>query len=274
MTIKVPTQKNVADKITSLFIDNMHVDGANTHVIEGYTLQKNGDVKDALTGQPLPNGKDLGGQLLDAAKWIQFAADAYQISPDIRDYAFVPVEIIRSELPNKNGIGFTFEELARFNPEHGMLAYQTWKGKGCYAEHENNRIPEVAKGVIIDVALRKAPEFEGNFYRLNHFLAYDRNKDQALAQQIIKKERVGYSMGSMCQFYSCSICKENVNDMGGVCNHIDVRSARARALSMRPIEIGGRRYLAYARPHYITGIECSSVVTPAAQFAKSSQVFE
>lgn len=254
----------------SSHIDALFTDASNSVVVEGHTLMKTGNVLDSESGHVLANAMEVGGRLLDASKYLAFAAEVYNISPNMRDYAFVPVEIIRSEVPNKNGVGFIFEELARFQPEHGRLSYQTWTGKGCYAEHQNNRIPELAKGIIMDVALRKAPEFVGNFYRLNHLLAYDRNKDHALVQQIIKKERTSYSMGSVCQFYSCSVCRRNVNDMGGVCEHIDVSTPKARALSMRPLKNG---QLAYARPHFITGIECSSVAIPAASFAHTQEVF-
>lgn len=253
---------SIADRI-----DRMFVDSSRTYSIEGNELEK-GNVKDSKTGKDL--GRELGGELLTASQWLPFASEVYRISPNLKDYAFVPIEIIRSELPNKNGIGFTFEELARFHPEHGQQAYKTWIGKGCYAEHENNRQPDLAKGVILDVALRRATEFKGNFYRLNHFLAYDRNKDTALVNKILHKERIGYSMGSLCQFYSCSICGQNVNDLGGMCDHIDVRTARSRAMSMR---IMSDNKLAYARPHWITGIECSSVGVPAASYAKNDRVF-
>lgn len=247
-------------------IDRMFVDSSATYAIEGYELAK-GNVKDSKTGKDL--GRELGGELLTASQWLPFASEVYNISASLKDYAFVPIEIIRSELPNKNGVGFTFEELARFNPEFGQQAYRTWVGKGCYAEHQNNRTPELAKGVILDVALRRADEFTGNFYRLNHFLAYDRNKDTALVNQILRKERIGYSMGSMCRFYSCSICGENVNDLGGMCDHIDVRNARARAMSMRVIQ--GNK-LAYCRPHWIFGVECSSVEHAAAGYAYNPTV--
>ena len=206
---------------------------------------------------------NMSNILVDAARLLPFAAAAYDISPNIEDYVIQPIEIIRSEIPNRNGVGFTYGELVRFNPNQGDLAYRTWIGKGAYVEHQKNRDPYEAAGMILDVALRRAPEFEGNFYRLNHLIAYDRNKRKDVANDILTRKRTGYSMGSMCNFYRCSICLANVNDLGGYCEHIDVSDMRTRAKSMRII--GDR--LAYSMPVGVCGIECSSVATPAAQFA-------
>jgi hypothetical protein len=231
---------------------------AKSVVIDGHALMQ-GDVRDAMTKQHIDHA-NLNSRLQDVGKWLPVAAEKYQVSSNLADMALVPVGILTSEIPNRNGVGFTFEELASFNTEQGRIAYRTWIGKGTYMEHEKNRVPEVAKGVILDVALRKMPQFEGSFYLLNHLLAFDRNKDPDLANAIIERKRTGYSMGSLCQHYNCSICHRNVNDIGGICEHINVSTALDRARSMRPMPDGK---LAFSIPMEITGIECSSVSVPA-----------
>jgi hypothetical protein len=124
--------------------------------------------------------------------------------------------------------------------------------------------------MILDATLKPAPEFVGNFYRLTHLLSFDRSKRRDIANEILTRKRSGYSMGSTCQFYSCSICGENVNDNGGRCDHIDVSSIQARAKSMRILD----GQLAFSIPTGIIGIECSSVKTPAAHFAKSTEILQ
>jgi hypothetical protein len=228
--------------------------------VEGYSV-KNGD---------LPKGIDKAslGDIMDCSKILPFAAEALKISPRLEDYIIQPIEIIRSEIPNRNGTGFLYEELTRFNPEYGRIAYQTWIGMPTFVEHQDNRKPELAAGIILDVALRKADEFKGRFYRLNQLLAYDRNKRSDIASAILRGDRASFSMGSMCNYYTCSICNANVNDMGGYCEHIDVRTPKAKAMSMQ-LHNGK---LAYCQPRVINGIETSSVMVPAASFATNPKI--
>lgn len=237
---------------------------SNSGAYEGRAL-KRGDFVNPQAGALAD--KASFANILDCAKVLPFAAEAFEISPDLADYVITPVEIIRSDLPNRNGVGFLYEELCRYNPFRGDLAYKTWKGMGAYVEHADNRDPSKACGMIIDVAMRKAPEFEGRFYRLNHLVAIDRNKRPDIAAAHLKGERKSFSMGSLCNAYRCSICQKVVTDTGGYCEHIDTRTPQAKALSLRVHD--GK--LAYCQALGISGLEISSVAIPAATFATSKE---
>jgi hypothetical protein len=78
---------------------------------------------------------DMKGFYVDAKGWLPFAAEQYQTSSDISDYIAVPVCIMPSEYPNKNGVGFPLKELSAFNTDTGTLAYKTWRGKPTHQEH-------------------------------------------------------------------------------------------------------------------------------------------
>jgi hypothetical protein len=242
-------------------IDKMFTDSA-AGVYEGRDIKRGNFVKPVLG---LHVDKSSLANIMDCAKILPFAAEAFNISPDLGDYIVTPVEIIRSEIPNRNGTGFLYEELTRYNPMRGDLSYRTWKGMGAYVEHANNRDPDQAAGLILDVSIRRAPEFVGSFYRLNHLVAFDRNKRPDIATEILERKRTGYSMGSLCNYYSCSYCNRNVSDMGGYCEHIDTRTSQSKAMSMKIIN--GK--LAYSQPRGISGIEASSVMIPAASFARN-----
>lgn len=253
------TKKFDISKLDALFTQ------ASTTAIEGYHL-KNGDMRNDTSSAIIDKTKYL--RTLDSVKLLPFASKVLDISADISDYIIQPIEIIRSEIPNRNGIGFVYEELAKYSYPYGRLAYQTWIGMPTYVEHQNHRTPDMAAGLILDVALRPAPEFKGNFYRLNQLLAFDRNKRPDVAAEILSGKRTGYSMGSLCDFYTCSICNTNVNDTGGFCEHIDVRTPQSKATSMRVIG----NQLAFSIPRNINGIETSSVAVPAAPFAKNGDI--
>ena len=245
------------------YIDTMF-DTANFGVYDMHDILKTGDIKRADTANALTVSHDIMAPLAGVGKWLPAAAEALNISPNINDHVVVPVEIIRSDIPNTNGIGFTTEELVRFNTTRGQLAYKTWIGMGTYKDHANNTIPTLARGVILDVALLKAPEFAGDFSRLIHLASFDRTKDPQLVEEIVSRKRIGYSMGSMCRDYSCSICEQ---PMGAAqrCEHIVTKTSADRSKSLRMIN--GK--LAYARPMYITGVEVSSTPIPAAKFAEN-----
>lgn len=201
--------------------------------------------------------------IVNAYEWLPWAAEVYDISPNIRDYIIVPVEIIVSDLPNKNGMAFPGEELLRFLPEHGTQSYRTWIGKPTCLEHKN-RIAngDPAKGVILSTAMRLMTTSTSPYYRLMHLLSFDRNKDSTLANQILKRERTGYSMGSSCGTYTCSICKADMRKRP-YCEHINVTTPEQKYKSLK---LFGSQ-LAFPQSRYTVGIECSSVNNPAGQFA-------
>lgn len=202
----------------------------------------------------------------DRAMWLPFAAEKYHISPTLADYLIVPVSIILSDIPNRNGKAFPLSTLTEFNTEAGAISYQTWKGKGTYLEHANS-IHSEAKGVIFDSILRRAPQYQGNFYTVDLLLGFDRNKDASLASRIHDRKITTYSMGSMCTDYTCSICQKSMRAARGDCGHVSVHNKRP-LVSV----VGGR--LAFLNiAENLTGFECSAVDYPANPMAQSDTVF-
>ena len=92
------------------------------------------DYNDVKTkkGIRLPESSEM---VLDVSKWLPLAAKSYHISPDLHDYLIFPVVSIVSELPNTNGDSVSRAELLKFNPEYGVPAFMTWRGKPTFVEH-------------------------------------------------------------------------------------------------------------------------------------------
>lgn len=192
-----------------------------------------------------------GFQSMDFASWLPFCAKEYHISSDVQDYVLVPVIAMPTELPNRNGVGFPLKELAKWNTDHGCIAYETWRGKPAYIEHDNQD-PTKAIGVIIDTALRPLTGFSNNLvWKLLMLVAIDRTKNPALAARILSGELNTYSMGAMVESYSCGYCQSPA----GQCTHIDLRRPKDFYIK------DGK--LVYRRVHGICGFELSSVATPA-----------
>lgn len=193
--------------------------------------------------------------------WLPYAADPYQISPNLEDYVLTPVNIMPSDLPNRNGVAFPLAELVKFNVEHGRMAYQTLIGKPMHVEHDNQD-PTKAVGVIVDAALRRAPNYgNGKVWKLIALLAMDRTKNPVLASKILAGEQNSYSMGSWVGTiesepgYSCSYCHAPM----GQCRHLHpdqpfdfytTTTAQGLALVFRNV-------------HNVVFFETSSVATPA-----------
>lgn len=160
----------------------------------------------------------INDALLDAPSWLPFAAERYNISPDIRDYVIMTVPIMPSDLPNRNNVAFPYSQLTAFNTDSGMIAYKTWKGKPMHVEHQNKDYTK-AKGVILDSALRPMKGYKGNLWKVLCLGAIDRTRDVVLANQIMTGERPCYSMGAFCNDYTCSICGASLAEKGG-CPHL------------------------------------------------------
>lgn len=73
--------------------------------------------------------------IMDSHKWLPFAAEHYNISPNIKDYVMQPFIIMTSDLPNRNCVAFPHHQLASFCPDSGSMVFQTWKGKPTFEEH-------------------------------------------------------------------------------------------------------------------------------------------
>lgn len=183
---------------------------------------------------------------LDFASWLPFAAKKYSISPNIADYVLVPVIIMPSDLPNRNGVGFPLNELVKFSTEHGMQHYKTWRGKGTYYEH-NNQDPLKANGIIVDTFMRKFRGFGGGYvWKLVALLAFDRTKDIQLIKRVMAGDINSYSMGAYVGKYICSICHREK----GLCSHIN-----GKAKVNFSLDTGGK--LAYQLACDIEGFETS-----------------
>lgn len=203
---------------------------------------------------------DVQGAKLDITQWLPFAAKKMNISPDIKDYVFVPVFTIPSSLPNRNSVAFPLEALKDYSVDYGMLGYQTFKGKPVHLEH-NNSDPTKAYGIIVDCSLRPLRGYgNGKVWKLMELLAIDRTKNPDMANKILKGEYNSYSMGAMVGRYSCSICNANITSKE-TCPHV----GKPGTIDFR--EFDGK--LAFKNVWDIGGIETSIVATPAFHVANS-----
>lgn len=163
----------------------------------------------------------LGKRTLDFSSWLPFAAKVLNISRDPLDYILVPVVIIPSDLPNRNGVGFPLKELIGWDPEQGMQAYKTFNGKPVYVEHNNSNFVE-ARGVIIDTFLRRMEGYGGGrIWKVVCLLAIDRTKDPTRVSKVLSGELNSYSMGAWVSGYYCSYCGADM----GKCGHLNPRNA-------------------------------------------------
>ena len=196
------------------------------------------------------------GAVAECNLWLPWAAKKYNLSTDIRDYVLVPVPVMFTEIPNTNGDSVTLKEFMDFNPEHGMQAFKTFRGKPCHLEHDN-KVIERAKGVILDVFLRPLRKFGGGrYYKLVELMAYDRTKDPLLVNSILKKENNAYSVGFYFKSYTCSVCGAHVGQglNSKPCEHTYPR---------RPTYRNPQGRLAYRQCHDIIGFETSVVANPS-----------
>lgn len=218
--------------------------------------------KKVLAANASEDDKLINGIQLDVDAWLPQAAKTYHISKNLNDYVIVPVVIMLSDLPNRNCVAFPLEELTKFNPDTGMLAYKSWKGKPTFYEHHNDILSE-AKGVIFDAVLRPAPEFEGDLYKVIVLLGFDKTKDPALASDILNKKRTCYSMGAYADDYQCSICGKSVAKGG--CNHININFPQMKVIDGN---------LAFFNVKDIVGFETSSVSTPAYVYCDNDKIVD
>ncbi len=217
-------------------------------VLEGYNLLH--DQKTAIVLAESTE-KMISGAMLSVPKWLPFASEVYRISASLKDFVLVPVNIMFSDIPNRNGVAFPYRELTRFDPGIGTLAYQSWRGKPAFVEH-NNRDHSLAAGIILDSTLQRASNYQGNFYKVVLLLAWDRSRDPILANAILNKERTAYSMGAHCSSFSCSYCGNNLQKEP--CEHVTLGKPEFKVVEGQ---------LCYAECRDFLGFETSSVATPA-----------
>lgn len=242
--------------ITASSID-MHAALASGEVKEDGKGQFQFDPKSEVTRQ-------LGGATVDIHGLIKAAAKHYHLSDDPKDYLVVPVPILISDVPNRNGVAFPAKELAAFSPDMGCCHYQTWRGKPTFSEHANDDIT-AAKGIILDVTMNKVKEHPG-FYKVVELLSFDRTKDKKLFAEVASNRANAYSMGAYVNHYRCSICA-HVWEPGDdpQCSHI----AGGKRPTFARLHDGR---LAYRQAIGVTGFETSLVATPAWRMAHSDFV--
>ena len=213
--------------------------------------------------------RNLEDIILDAPKWLPFAAEQYEISTNIKDYFAVPVIIMPSDLPNRNMVAFPYSELSKFVPQARQISYESWRRCPTHIEHINRDWTK-AKGVVLDSSMVPMYGRAGNLWKVVCLCAFDRSKDAALANDILTGRRQNYSMGALCGYYSCSVCgslSEPGKGKALACGtqHIDPRSGK-----FRTFDTPQGRILGHFNAHNIQGFEISSVGVPAWPSASTS----
>lgn len=172
----------------------------------------------------------------------------------LRDnYILVPVSEIKHKVSRRKVFNFEVED------DHSYVA------AGVVAHNCNKDITK-AKGVILDVYLKKIHGFNGNHVKLIKLLAIDRTKDVALANSVLNGDVNTYSLGMYFNSYVCSICGNRVTKSSGKpCSHTTLRQ---RTYQMKD----GR--LAYRMCEDIQGFETSIVKTPAYVVATSDIIMD
>ena len=214
--------------------------------IDMHQVIRTGNIPDTVKDK-----KSLASTLLEVDSWLPFAAEAYQISPDIKDFVLSPTVIFISDLPNANLAAFPLNELTAWNTSAGDIAYRTWARKPCFVEHKNDD-PSIAAGIILDSSLRSVPNYIGGMGRVVLLNSWDRNRYPEVANKFLTG-RTGASMGCMVSDYSCGVCSASLRKGG--CAHIHPK------LGVKVPEVGNK--LTYRIAHGITGFECSQVSVPA-----------
>ena len=238
-----------------------YADCLSNTAVEGMALEKNGNFGTLASGEPVAVPAPAQTMMRDlhnhGSRMLAYAAEKYNISRNLKDYIFVPVSVFFNDLPNRNAVGFPLSQLTEFNPEYGCLGYETWKFKPAFQDHKNDDYTQ-ARGMIFDVALRRNDRYEGEPHQLWHLLGYDRNRVKVLCNDILNRERTGYSMGAWVADYRCSIC--DASSKGGGCEHV----ANGQPGSMRVWAMqDGSKKIGYLQSQRPVGFECSTVKSPA-----------
>jgi hypothetical protein len=191
--------------------------------------------------------------------WLPSCAEALRISADIRDYVLVDVPIVRLDIPNRNMDAFPFEEATRWKVPHGRITYRTFVGKPTCLNHQNKvaQNPDLAKGVIFDAQLDASAKV------IRILAGFDRTKDKALAESILRRQRTGFSMGALVGVAKCSVPGCGKQGSRSYCEHTQATNK-------------GRIYsgvIAYEQCYDVNWIEASSVDDPADVRAHGRQVW-
>lgn len=234
----------------------------STRVFEGYRqdVETCTDVcRGHMVHASLDNGKKID------VSWLASAAEIYHISPNLADYIIAEIPIVTVDIPNRRMDCFPFSEISKFRFIHGRTAYKTFLGKPTFRDHKN-QIKEEARGVHFDASLHpwvKTPDGR-QIWKVSVLAGFDRGKDEALANDILRKVRTGYSMGALVDYTTCSICSE-VTSGNMSCEHQPAKSVKGST-----IHVEGELRLIYDMCHNINFIETSSVEEPADFLARTT----
>jgi len=229
--------------------------------IEGHRLEtfKSRDGKVRVAGSDLGKVNNCACGFLDIS-WLPLAANAYKVSPDIKDYVLVDVPIVIADYPNRNMDCFTYKELTSFRPIIGMPAFKTFYGKPAHQDHDNMD-PTRAKGVIFDATLTP---FRG-MWHVKILKGFDRTKDGRLANLVQKKDRIGHSMGALVERTECSLPWCRFHSDGRItCDHINGGRGKGDVV---------KGHLTYENMMDYYFVECSSVEDPAYPIALSREIW-
>lgn len=209
----------------------------------------------------------FGEYELDAKTWLPFAAEPYNISPNIEDYIITVTPICPSDIPNANGYGFPLKELTRFQrpPAHRQV-YKAWQGTPLHREHVNED-PSTALGVVLDSSLHKIKGYgQDKIWKVMGLVALDKNKAPNEAQQMVDKVLRTFSMGADASYLTCSACGTEIDNNTGraFCGHL-APGQRFNVIT----NFDGTRTLAFRNAHGLQPIELSVVNHPAWSIALS-----
>ncbi len=215
---------------------------------------------DGTTGRLLmANASAVDRNAVVDVSWLPAAAEAYHISADIKDYVIAEVPIVEGDVPNRNMHCFLTSRLVEFLPKFGVQAYQTFRGKPVFYEHQHEDNTK-AKGVILDASMRQA---NGRWFTMI-LKAFDRTKDRQLAEDVLSGRRRGHSMSAWTANFNCSFCGHQWDtSYQRACDCVKGPPGSrvpGRYLGLGTVNAG---QLVYAAPHMFYFFEDSSVGDPA-----------
>lgn len=204
---------HVGDAVLAWTVDKNRVVEKQPKVVQGHKLEKI-----RIAGKDAVVGDGLDSCACDRLEidWLPFAAQQYQISPNIKDYVLVEVYSVCASIPNRNLDSFPYNELVSWRTMAGRPAYKTFVGKPVHQDHDNQDDTK-AKGVIFDATM---VPFRGKWH-VKILKGFDRTKDSKLASMVQQKNRVGHSMGALVERAECGLpwCRY-MSDGITTCEHI------------------------------------------------------
>lgn len=153
-------------------------------------------------------------KLLDLSN-LKWCSEAYDISPDPKDYIFTEIPANNVGLPNRNMDCFSMDDVTEWRPQLGRVAFETYRWKTCNQDHDNKE-PLRAKGAIFGSSLVK---IKGK-YHVKVIAGWCRQKDPHLTNRILNRKDAGYSMACFVGEARCSYCGFPSTGGGVTCEHI------------------------------------------------------